>query len=60
MTRPEWWSAIVCTICQKREVSADGVYLAQGHVLCVPCADLAENALRVARKRREKKAKGAA
>ena len=51
---PPFWSAIVCTVCEKREVGPEGVYIARGHVFCTSCADLAENILHSARKRREK------
>lgn len=59
MTRPEWWAAIVCTLCLNREVGDDGVYVARGHVLCVPCAERTE-ALLAEKRRARKKARRAA
>lgn len=56
---PAWWAAIVCTICGACEVGDLGVYVARGHVLCVPCAETTETLL-AAKRRARRKAKKAA
>lgn len=39
MTPPAWAAAIVCTLCEVRELGTDGVYVARGFAFCRPCAE---------------------
>lgn len=38
MIPPPWAAAIVCSLCEKRELGTDGVYVARGFAFCRPCA----------------------